>query len=175
MSLSLGGEAPPFEDLLGADGSRYSLSSFDDKPFLAVLFASNGCPTVRAFEPQLIDLQSAWTETGFQLVAVNSNNPYLSPPDTYPEMVKRAADSGFNFPYLKDEDRSVAKAYGARCTPHVFLFDRGRGLCYRGRIADSRLPALVNVRDLEDALGDLLAKRPVRVPETEPFGCAVVW
>src|SRR5262249_68592 len=59
MPLSLGGEAPPFADLHGTDGKRYSLSSFDDKPLLAVLFASNGCPTVRAFEPQLIDLQSA--------------------------------------------------------------------------------------------------------------------
>jgi peroxiredoxin len=174
-SLALGEKAPAFSNLVGTDGARYSLSSFDGNPFLAIVFAGNGCPTVKAFEPALIALQHAHGLAGFQLVALNSNNPYLSPPDTSAQMQKRAADSSFNFPYLKDEDRSVAKAYGALCTPHVFLFDPKRKLCYRGRIADSRVPSLVKVRDFENALEDLLAGRQVRVPETEPFGCAIVW
>ena len=51
------------------------------------------------------------------MLAVNSNNPHLSPPDTYEEMIRRSAERPANYPYLKDEDGVVAKAYGAICTP----------------------------------------------------------
>ena len=35
-------------------------------------------------------------------------------------------------------------------------------------------PARATVNDLENALNDLLANRPVAVSETQPFGCAIV-
>jgi hypothetical protein len=69
----------------------------------------------------------------------------------------------------------VAKRYGAKRTPHVFLLDRDRKLRYRGRIADSRDPAKVTRRDLQCAVADLLAPKEVEVLETEPVGCAIVW
>ena len=172
--LELGQRAPDFRDLLGADGRRLSLSSFDDTPLLVIVFSCNGCPTVKASEDRMIALQEANGPKGVQLVAINSNNSYLSPADTYPEMVKRAREKGFNFPYLKDDDGTVGRAYGAISTPHVFLFDRDRRLRYKGRIDDSRDPARVTVRDLANAIDDVLAGRPVRVAETTPFGCAIV-
>ena len=121
-----------------------------------------------------MSLQRAYGPQGVQFFGINSNNPYLSPPDTYAEMVGRASSKGFNFPYAKDEDGRVARAFGAASTPHVFVLDRARRLQYQGRIDDSRDPARVTVRDLQNALDDLLAGRPVRVPETTPFGCAIV-
>ena len=139
-----------------------------------LVFSSNGCPTVRAAEDGLVALQDAYAGAGVQLLAINANNPYLSPLDTYEEMVKRAEAKGFNFPYVKDMDGSVARGYGATRTPHVFLLDGDRRLRYRGRIADSRDPAKVTRRDLERAVEDLLAGRAIEVPETEPFGCAIV-
>ena|SRR2546428_7583796 len=174
VSLSLGQRAPDFRDLPGVDGRRLALSSFDDTPLLAIIFSCNGCPTVKASEERMIALQAAYLPRGLQLVAINSNNSYLSPADTYPEMVKRARKKGFNFPYLKDDDGSVGRAYGAISTPHAFLFDRARRLQYRGRIDDSRDPARVTVRDLQNAIEDLLAHQAVRVAETKPFGCAIV-
>jgi AhpC/TSA family len=80
----------------------------------------------------------------------------------------------FNFPYLKDEDRSVADAFGAMSTPHIFVLDSGRILRYKGRIDDSRDPAKATYSDLENTLEDILAHRTVRVPETNRFGCAIV-
>ena len=109
------------------------------------------------------------------MLALNSNNSYLSPADTYAEMVLRVQEKSFNFPYVKDEDRTVAKAYGAICTPHAFLLDEERRLRYKGRIDDSRNPERVTVSDVRNAIDDLLAKRPVRVSETTPFGCSIVW
>jgi thiol-disulfide isomerase/thioredoxin len=173
--VNLGAQAPPFEGLLGADGEQYSLDGFADQELLAIIFSCNGCPTVRAAEDGLVALQEAYAGKRVQLLAINSNNPFLSPSDTYGEMVKRAEAKGFNFPYVKDEDGSVAKAFAAERTPHVFLLDSDRALRYRGRIADSRDPAKVTRRDLALALDDLLAERAVEVPETEPLGCTIVW
>lgn len=173
-SLGLGEKAPAFEDLQGAEGRSYRLSSFDDKPVLALVFISNGCPTVRVYDERLIRLQERYGDGGVQIIAVNSNNPYLSPPDVYPELVKRAKDAGYNFPYLKDEDGSVARSYGAISTPHAFVLDANRRLRYRGRIDDSRDPSKITSIDLENALIDLLDLKEVKVPETQPFGCAIV-
>jgi peroxiredoxin len=173
-AIDLGERAPYFENLRGADGESYELSSFDDKPVLALVFISNGCPTVRVYDNRLIRLQNLFGTKGVQLVAINSHNPHLSPPDVYPEMVKRAKDAGYNFPYLKDEDGSVARSYGAISTPHAFVFDADRGLRYRGRIDDSRDPSKITSNDLENALANLLYGEEVRVPETQPFGCTIV-
>jgi peroxiredoxin len=123
----------------------------------------------------MIKIQRDYLRKNVQLLALNSNNSYLSPADTYAEMVLRVREKGFNFPYVKDEDRTVARAYGAVCTPHVFLLDEERRLRYKGRIDDSRNPERVTVSDLRNAIDDLLADRSVRVSETTPFGCSIVW
>jgi len=167
--------APDFGNLLGVDGERYSLSSFQDKKLLVLLFISNGCPTVKACHDRMVKIQKDYSRKNVQLLALNSNNSYLSPADTFAEMVLRVREKGFNFPYVKDEDRTVARAYGAVCTPHVFLLDEERRLRYKGRIDDSRNPQRVTVSDLRNAIDDLLANRPVRLSETTPFGCSIVW
>jgi peroxiredoxin len=173
-ALKLGEEAPVFGDLRGADGKSYRLSSFDDKPALALVFISNGCPTVRVYDDRLIAIQRSYGSAGVQIVAINSNNPFLSPSDTYPEMVKRAEEAGYNFPYLKDEDGSIARSYGAMSTPHAFVFDSDRRLRYRGRIDDSRDPSKLTTSDLRNALADVLDGNAVKVQDTQPFGCAIV-
>ncbi|HEX2240748.1 MAG TPA: thioredoxin family protein [Actinomycetota bacterium] len=174
QSLPLGETAPSFGDLKSADGRRYSLSDFDSSSVLALVFISNGCPTVRVYNERLVNLQAEYAARGVQLVAINSNNPHLSPIDSYSEMAARSEDSGYNFPYLKDEDGSVAHSYGAIATPHAFVFDRERKLRYRGRIDDSRDPANVTTRELRDAIAALVDEHEVEVPETQPFGCAIV-
>jgi peroxiredoxin len=173
--ISLGDPAPPFTGLVGADGNVYSLESFDEAPVLVLVFVSNGCPTVRLYEERLVQLDRRYGRHGVQIVLVNSNNPHLSPPDTQERVRERAERSALPFPYLKDGTGSVARACGAVCTPHAFVFDAHRRLRYRGRIDDSRTSNRVTSDDLEDAIADVTNGRPVRVPETVPFGCAIVW
>src|SRR5436305_15138697 len=174
-SFTIGAGAPDFGNLLGVDGERYSLSSFQDKKLLVLLFISNGCPTVKACQDRMIRIQKDYASKNVQLLALNSNNSYLSPADTYAEMVLRVREKGFNFPYVKDEDRTVARSYGAVCTPHVFLLDEPRKLRYKCRIDDSRNPDRITISDLSNAIEDLLASRLVAVPQTTPFGCSIVW
>lgn len=172
--LGIGACAPAFGELRGVDGAAYSLASFAHHPYLVLIFTGNGCPTVKANEDRLVALQERYGAAGVQLVAINANNSYLSPADTFDEMVRRAGEKHFNFPYLKDETGAVAEHYGAISTPHVFVFDAARQLQYQGRIDDTRDPARATHSDLEHALSELFAGVPVSVPETQPFGCAIV-
>lgn len=172
--MELGARAPEFRDLLGVDEKKYSLKDFN-RPVLVVIFSCNHCPYVQAYEERVISISRDYTVKDVQIVAINSNDAKAYPEDDYKYMVERAKSRGFNFPYLRDEDQSVATAYGAVCTPHVFVFDIERKLRYQGRIDDNKDARLVSSHDLRNALDDLLAGREVRVPRTRPFGCSIKW
>lgn len=173
--LDLGDPAPAFGPLLGTDGRAYSMDTFSDAAVVVLVFVSNGCPTVRLYEQRLAELDCRYRSRGVQIVLVNSNNPYLSPPDAYQRMVERAERFSVPFPYLKDGDGELARSCGAVCTPHAFAFDSKRRLRYRGRVDDSRTGRRVTRDDLGRAITDMLDGRPPDVAETSPFGCAIVW
>lgn len=170
-TFAIGEIAPSFYGLLGADGRTYSLSSFDDKRVLIIMFMANRCTAAQAYTERIAAIQAEYQGRGVQIVAINSDDPVSFPSESYLEMVKAAEERGYSFPYLKDEDRSVAQAYGAQLTLHVFLLDEERRLRYRGRIDSSPNPAFVTTSELRDALDDVLAGREVRVKETMPFPC----
>ena len=82
---------------------------------------------------------------------------------------------GFNFPYLKDADGAVARSYQVVCTPHAVVLDSALTIVYSGRIDDSRTGTGIRNRDLEAAVADLVAGRPVAIEETAAFGCSIIW
>ena len=172
-TLALGASGPAFEDLLGVDGRRHGFTSLADHHLLVMIFSSNRCPTAKAYAGRMNALQRQYGSRGVQLVAINSNDPDLYPDESYPHMIERAAEDGYGFPYLVDEDQRVARAYGPTCTFHVFVLDRERRVRYEGRFDDARLPERVTSSDLANALDDLLAGRGIRVPSTLPFGCSL--
>ena len=172
-ALPIGAAGPPFEGLLGTDGQRYGFSSFADRDVLVLIFASNRCPTVKAYAGRMRALQAEYGPRGVQLVAINSNSPHLYPDESYPIMVERATLDGYSFPYLADDEQKVGKSYGASCTFHIFVLDRERRLRYQGRFDDARLEGNVTSHDLRNALDDLVAGRDVRVTTTRPFGCSL--
>ena len=172
--LTLGSSAPDFE-LIGVDGNKHALGSFSTKPVLVVIFSCNHCPYVKDYEDRIVAIQRDYASKGVQLVAINSNDERAYPEDSLAQMVARASEKRFNFPYLRDQDQTAAERYGAVCTPHVFAFDSQRRLRYRGRIDDSRDPLKVKSPDLRNALDDLTGGREVRVPDTRPFGCSIKW
>lgn len=172
-ALAIGSPGPSFEGLLGADGGRYGFSTFAGRDVLVLIFSSNRCPTAKAYAERMNALQREYGPRGVQLVAVNANDPHLYPDESHPRMVERAAEDGYTFPYVVDEGQQVARAYGARCTFHVFVLDRERRLRYEGRFDNSRLAERVTSHDLLDALDDLLIGSTVRTERTRPFGCSL--
>ena len=135
-TLKIGSKIPYFK-LKGVDGKEYSLDSFSDKKVLIVIFSCNHCPYVQAYEDRIIAIQKDFEEKGLAVVAVNSNDDSQYPDDSFENMKKRASEKHFNFPYLRDEDQSLAKAFDASHTPEIFLFDEERKLVYHGKIDDN--------------------------------------
>lgn len=172
-SLAIGAAAPAFEGLVATDGRPYGFSSLADRDAIVLIFSSNRCPTAKAYAERMNALQRDYGPQGVQLVAINSNDPHLYPDESPARMLERATEDGYAFPYLFDDGQRVARAYGPRCTFHVFLLDRERRLRYTGRFDDSRLPGTVATHDLRNALDDVLAGRDVRVAETRAFGCSL--
>jgi peroxiredoxin len=171
--FEIGQKAPSFNDLIGVDGKKYSLSTFDDKRIVILLFMANRCPTARVYTDRLKTIQNEYGPKSVQLVGLNSDNQYFFSTEALSKMLGISEERNFNFPYLKDEDQSVAKNYGALVTLHAFVLDSERKLRYRGRIDDSRDPSKVTIQDLRNALDDLLEDREVRIPETRPFACSI--
>jgi peroxiredoxin len=174
-SLKIGDKAPDFS-LPGVGGGMYSLDSFKDKKIVVVMFSCNHCPTVVDYEDRMVALQADYAPKGVTLVAINPNDEAAYPEDSFEKMVQRAKDKGFAFPYLRDESQQTARAYGAERTPEAFLLGPDRTLLYHGRIDDNaKNPAAVTSRDLRRALDEVLAGKPVSVPDTPPVGCTVKW
>ena len=173
--LRIGDAAPNFNDLLGTDGRRYSLATFAEFPTLVLIVSCNHCPYVQAYEDRMIAIQHDYKDRGVRFVAVNSNDDKDYPEDSYESMIKRAKEKGFNFPYVRDEGQSLARALSAICTPEIFLFDKDRRLAYHGRIDDNRDLAKVTTHDLKNALEAMTSGRRPSVAETRPFGCSVKW
>ncbi len=170
----MGSSAVDFQ-LKGVDGKTHNLKSFSDKKALVVIFSCNHCPYVQAYEDRMVQIQKDYSAKAVTLVAINSNDDSGYPEDSYPNMIKRAKERSFDFPYLRDDTQEIAKKYGAICTPHVFAFDQQRRLQYKGRIDDNRNPESVKTKDLRDALDAILADHKPSVQETRPFGCSVKW
>jgi peroxiredoxin len=171
--VAIGDPVPPFEGLLGTDGLRHSLRDYSSAEALVVIFSSNRCPTAKAYASRLRALQADYAPRGVQILLLNSNAPHLYPDEAFEKMVERAAEDGYTFPYLVDAGQQVARAWGPTCTFHAFLLDRERRLAYEGRVDNARLEDRATRHDLRDALEDVLAGRPVAVPQTRAFGCSL--
>ena len=178
----LGSDAP-FFDLpaanSGADGQtgeRRSLHDYEGARALVVVFTCNHCPYAQHVEDTLIDLAREYRSQDVRFVAISSNDPEQYPADSFEAMAERAADKDYPFAYLFDGTQEVAKAYGAVCTPDVFVFDGDQRLAYRGRIDETRPGAGESTgKDLRRAL-DAHLERGETLDEQRPsMGCNIKW
>jgi len=183
-TLALGSPAPDFS-LPGIEGKTHKLSDYASAKVLAIVFTCNHCPTAQLYETRIKKLADDYRGKGVALVAIQPNNPaairldelgYTDVSDSFEDMKIRAAYRHFNFPYLYDGDtQTVARAYGPKATPHVFIFDQDRKLRYEGRVDNSQRESLVKTQDARNAINALLAGKQVPVDHTGVFGCSTKW
>ncbi len=170
-------QAPHFS-LFGTDGKTHTLDSVKGSKATIIVFTCNHCPYAVMNEDRLIAVCRDYASKGVGMAAINSNDAASYPEDSFDAMKVRAREKAFPFPYLHDADQSVARAYAATHTPHLFVFDAGLRLAYTGCVDDDnnykrrKTPEKAYLRD---ALDDLVAGRPVRVPETHAIGCTIKW
>lgn len=175
FTLPIGAQAPDFS-LVGTDGKVYSLKDFDKAKALVVFFTCNHCPYVVGSDEVTRKTAEKFMPMGVEFVAINSNSPNTYAEDSFDHMVSRMAKHKFPWYYLYDATQEIAKKYGALRTPHFFVFDKHRKLVYTGRGVDSpRNTSKMTVNDLDRALDDVVAGKPVATPLTNPIGCNVKW
>jgi peroxiredoxin len=167
----VGATAAPF-DLPGTDGRRHSLASIQ-APVVVLLFMSNRCPGVKAYDARLRRLMDRYGPDDVAFVGINPIDEGLYPGERLREMARALEDRDLRLLYLKDAGQTVARDYGAVCTPEVVVLDAGRRLRYRGRIDDSMVERGVRKHYLADAIEAILKGKALRVAETMPLGCSI--
>src|SRR2546423_676836 len=175
FTLQIGARAPDFR-LPATDGKTYGLGDFDGDPVLVVFFTCNHCPYVVGSNEMTRQTALEFAPKGVRFVGINANSANTHPNDDFPHMVQNMEENRYPWLYLHDASQDVALAYGALRTPHFYVFDKDRRLVYTGRGVDSpRDTTRMTVNDLERALSEHLAGKPISVPMTNPIGCNVKW
>lgn len=163
--------------LKNVDGTTVSLEDYSDQKGVILIFTCNPCPFAKAYEQRIMQLDQKYASEGFPVVAINPNDPGVSPEDTFDSMKELAEEKGYTFPYLKDETQEIYKAYGATRTPHIFLLQNKGGkfrVAYIGAIDDNAMDAsAVTQRYLEAAIAALISGNKPKPESTKAIGCTI--
>ncbi len=163
--------------LMGVDGNTWTLADCGGSNGLLIMFICNHCPYVKAINHKLVRDAQDLKKLGIQSVAIMPNDTEYYPEDSLENMIRVAASMAYPFPYLLDETQSVARAYGAVCTPDFFGYNRQLELQYRGRLDESgKNPDKNDVqRDLYLAMKQV-AETGIGPKEQIPsIGCSIKW
>ena len=176
--LALGTTLPSF-DLPQVSGNLLNSRSLDQRSILLMVICAH-CPFVKHVEPELTRLDRDFSDH-VQLIGVSSNSLITHPQDGPEQLADQARRHGWNFPYLFDEQQSLARDLRAACTPEFYLFsaeaDGRQSLRYRGQLDGSRPGNAqpLNGQDLRAALDAVLSGSPVNPEQTASVGCNVKW
>ena len=176
--LPLGTEMPKF-NLLGIDGEMHTSDMFDGKKGSLVMFICNHCPFVKHVNEEIVNLSNEIMGNDIGVIGINSNDSTQEKyaEDSIDKMREYADNLGYNFPYVVDEDQSVAKNFTAQCTPDFFLFDSDQNLVYRGQLDGSRpgndIPT--NGESLRSAIQALLNNEDPISDQLPSMGCNIKW
>lgn len=175
--LPLGTSAPAFHLQDVVSGNSVTLENFAGKKALLVMFICRHCPYVKHVQNEIAKLGADYEQSEAGIIAISSNDAEAYPEDAPEQLREMALTLDFRFPYCYDETQSVARAYGAVCTPDFFVFDERRRLAYRGRLDDSRPRSTdpVTGKELRAALDALLAGLPVNADQKPSLGCNIKW
>jgi peroxiredoxin len=172
--LAIGDRAPGFT-LPDTAGAAVSLPEPGAAPATVVLWTCNHCPYALAWHDRLTATARDYAGHGVRFLAINSNDAERYPADSPEAMAERYDPSEWGMPYLHDAPQDVARAYGARTTPDLFVLDGELRLRYRGAPdADHQDPA-EGASWLRGALDAVLAGAEPDPSATEPVGCSLKW
>jgi len=163
--------------LMNIDDTEVSLDSYTKAKGAIVIFTCNHCPYSKMYEDRIIALDKKYKNLGYPVIAINPNDPSISPGDDFDGMKDRAAQKGFTFPYLFDKDQTVYPKFGATKTPHVFILKKDKDdfkLAYIGAIDNNARNADgVSETYVADAVDNLLAGKSLEKTTTKAIGCSI--
>lgn len=156
-----------------SDGRVYAPDSFAGSTGILVAFICRHCPYVVHMRDEFSRIAEEFGRKGIRTVGICSNDA-VAYPDDAPE---RLRELRLPFPVLYDESQDAARAFGAVCTPDIFLYDASGRLFYRGRMDDSS-PGNgrpVTGDNLRHALAALLSGSPPPADQRPSVGCSIKW
>lgn len=164
-------------NLVNTNNEIISNYTFADRNALCIVFMSHSCKESNAYWGRLIKLAHRYEEDSIALVAINANDEAQDSKDSLEYMKEFMSEkTNTNLIYLKDEDQSVAKSFGAEKTPDVFLFNSKRELVYHGIIDDNwENESQVMMAYLEDAIEYCLDGIDIDYPEMLGDGTDIIW
>jgi thioredoxin-related protein len=180
-SLSIGDTAPLTKYKMASTlGGKISLEELKSDNGLLVIFSCNTCPFVvggrdfTGWEKDYNAIHKMTSDAKIGAVLVNSNEAKRKDGDNLNDMKSRAKEQGYTMPYVLDKDHQLADAFGAKTTPHVFLFDKNMKLVYMGAI-DNQWNPTANEREnhLHDAIQALVSGTDINKNTTAPKGCSI--
>ena len=155
--------------LKGVDGKEYNLgNTLKTSNYVCVIFISTECPFVQPYTDRINALANEYSKKGVTFFGINANST-----ESFDAVKTHAAEKGYPFAVLKDDNNTVADMLGATRTPEVFLIDKNKTVLYHGRIDDSRDEEKVTSSDLKDALDQVTNGKDVAVKDTKSFGCTI--
>ena len=171
------GSAAPFFKLRNVDNRLVSFNDYPTAKGFILVFISNVCPYSKAYEQRILDLDKKYAQQQFPVIALNSNDPSISPGDSFDKMKQRSKSRHYTFPYLCDEQQQVADLYGAGNTPQVFIVskkDTNYTVEYTGAIDnDTQNKNPDKIRYAEEAVDALLNNRKIIITTTKAISCSI--
>jgi peroxiredoxin len=162
--------------LVDTEGKRWTLDSLKGPKGLLLVFICNHCPYVKAIADKLVQEGRELAALGIGMAAICSNDPVAYPEDSFEKMVEFARAHGFPFPYLHDPEQTVARDYGAVCTPDFFGFNADLELQYRGRLDASGRQSLPDAeRELYAAMKAVAETGQGPREQVASIGCSIKW
>lgn len=173
------GEPAPEFTLKDSNGETHALADYRGKHVI-LEWINHECPFVQKFygSGTMQALQKELTGDGVVWLVINSSAPgsqgHLTAETANAiSKEKKAAHTAI----LLDHDFTVAKAYEAKVTPHMYVINPDGVLVYNGAIDSIRS---ANVTDIEKAENYVLAAfnaskegKPIEQAVTRPYGCAI--
>lgn len=175
-TLDIGDKAPmTTAKMQNTDGGKLSLENLAKDNGALVVFTCNTCPFVIQWEDRYPEVAALAAKNGIGVVLINSNEAKRKGDDSLDEMKKHATEKGYGeLAYLVDEKSALANAFGAKTTPHIFLFDKEWKLVYEGSIDNNGKDAkAVTATYLKDALNNLKLGKEINPNNTKAIGCSI--
>lgn len=180
-TITIGDQMPmPNYKMENVDGKFHTLTALKEENGLLVIFSCNTCPFVigggkfEGWEKKYDDVNKWAKNAKVGSVLINSNEAKRTKGDGLEDMKQRAADYDYDMPYLLDRNHELADAFGAKTTPHIFLFNEKDELIFEGSIDNTWNPKAEKEENyLQDALNAVAEGKKIKVKNSAPKGCSI--
>ena len=162
----------PDFSLPSSNGTTLTNRDFERSSALIVVFLGCDCPLAKSYALKLDNLRNRYAASGVEVLGVMSNQQ-----DSPDDIKLFVSSTRVHFAVVKDNANAFANQVGATRTPEAFLYDSNRMLRYQGRIDDQFGVGTAKENpiheDLEIALSELLAGKPISATHTTAVGCLI--